>query len=151
MREETKKQVVEEIITTYYSDDGKFSSTIRKDVETYEASQKLKITPTMTFTMPEDSRLYKAIKITSRDEFLAWKGSCGRTRIVYVGCKEEDLLAKVSGYFITHYEDESDDCTPYYRIEPVKSFLRDLRDDIDYDQANLDMKRSVATDLEELK
>lgn len=150
MREETKKQVVEEIITTYYSDDGKFSSTIRKEVETYEACQKLEIIPLRTFTLPEDSRQYKIIKLTSRDAFLAWKGSCGRTRIVYVGCREEDLLAKVSGYFITHYEDEGD-CMPYYCIEPVKSFLRDLRDDIDYDQACLDMKKSTARDLEELK
>ena len=150
MREETKKRVVEEIITTYYSDDGKFSSIIKEEVEAYEACQKLEIIPVRTFTLPDDSRYYKIIKITSKDSFLAWKGSCGRTRIVCVGFKEEDLPAKVDGYFITHFEDEGD-CMPYYCIEPVKSFLRDLRDDIDYDQANLDMKRSTAMDLEELK
>lgn len=150
MREETKKQMVEKIITTYYSDDGKFNSAIKEEVETYEARQKLKIIPLRTFTLPEDSRQYNIIKITSRNMFLAWKGSCGRTRIVYVGCKEEDLLAKVSGYFIAYYEDEGD-CMPYYCIEPVKSFLRDLRDDIDYDQICLDRKKLTAMNLEELK
>lgn len=100
--------------------------------------------------MPEDSRKYEIVKITSRDALLSWKASCGHTRVVYRGCKEEDIPAKFSGYFIIYFNDEYD-CTPYYCIEPVKSFLRDLRDDIDYDQACLDMRRSVVADLEELK
>lgn len=150
MRAETKKQVVEKLITIYHSDDGKFSSTIKERVETYEASQKLKIISIKTFTLPEDSRKYEIVKITSRDALLSWKASCGHTRVVYRGCKEEDIPAKFSGYFIIHFEDEGD-CIPYYCIEPIKSFLRDLRDDIDYDQACLDMKKSVAMDLEEWK
>lgn len=152
MKEEKRTETIEKIITTYHSDDGKFNSTNKRDVEVYEAKQKCSLYLVTKFTLPTTSNDYFVYKISSREELILLEDFYRNT--YYGGVRlesfsEEDIPSKVCGYVICCYEDWSD--WPTTSIEPLDRFIDRLSDTIKQEQKELKQKVDALNLLKDLK
>lgn len=146
MREESTVKCVETKVTTYFSDDGKVSSSNKNEVELYEARQRSILKPLNSFYLPDKYNKYEIFKIDSRDDLLTYmdlhkdaKRYCDRFRA-------EDVPEKVKGYFISHYDDDGDN--NYYEFTPLDRFIKDLKGSIEADRKSLQQQEEALAILE---
>lgn len=147
MREESTVNYVETIKTTYFSDDGKFSSSYKEEVELYEAYQKSDLMPSKNFYLPEKSNSYFIFKINSRDDLLVYKDKHKDARIYFNGFREYDIPEKLNGYFISHYDTDSDNI--YYELTHIDRFIKDLEESIKEDRKTLKQQENAMVVLKE--
>lgn len=146
MREESIIKHIETKETTYYSDDGKYSSTNKAEVELYEARQKSSLKPLNSFYLPDISNKYELFKIDSRSDLLTYKDLHKDAKRYFDRFRAEDVPEKVSGYFISHYDDDGDN--NYYELTPINRFIKDLKGSIEVDKRNLQAQEEVLNILE---
>lgn len=146
MREESIIKHIEIKETTYYSDDGKYSSTNKSEVELYEARQKSNLKPLNSFYIPDKSNKYELFKINSRSDLLTYNDLHKDARRYFDRFREEDVPEKVRGYFISHYDDDGDN--NYYELTPIDRFIKDLKGSIEVDRKNLQAQEEARNILE---
>lgn len=146
MREESIIKHIETRETTYYSDDGRYSSTNKTEVELYEARQKSSLKPLNSFYLPDISNKYELFKIDSRNDLLIYKDLHKDAKRYFDRFRAEDVPEKVSGYFISHYDDDGDN--NYYELTPINRFIKDLKGSIEVDKRNLQAQEEVLNILE---
>lgn len=146
MREESIIKHIETRETTYYSDDGRYSSTNKTEVELYEARQKSSLKPLNSFYLPDISNKYELFKIDSRNDLLIYKDLHKDAKRYFDRFRKEDVPEKVSGYFISHYDDDGDN--NYYELTPINIFIKDLKGSIEVDKRNLQAQEEVLNILE---
>lgn len=149
MREESIIKHIETRETTYYSDDGRYSSTNKTEVELYEARQKSSLKPLNSFYLPDISNKYELFKIDSRNDLLIYKDLHKDAKRYFDRFRGEDVPEKVSGYFISHYDDDGDN--NYYELTPINIFIKDLKGSIEVDKRNLQAQEEVLNILEKYK
>lgn len=137
MKEIKETKLVETAITktTYQSDDGNCTSEDKEEVELYEAYQKSNLMPIKNFYLPEKSNSYFVFKINSKDDLLVYKDTHKDARIYFNGFREYDIPEKLSGYFISHYDNDYDNI--YYELTPIDRFIKDLEESIKEDRKTL--------------
>lgn len=142
MREEKQIKLVQVENSVYWSDDGRFSSSNREDVEVYEAQQKGQLKMIRSFKLPDQYNEHFIFRITSRSDFLLYKTYYSDMRKCYIGFKEEDVPNKVSGYFVHHL-----DISDYYTLTPVDKFLSCVEEDLQETKEKLQQQQEVANIL----
>ena len=147
MKEIKRTELVEKEVTIYQSDNGCYSSANKDEVELYEALRNNKLKRVEKFDLPEIYDSYYVFEIRTRADLLAWKYSCGSTKISFDGFSEKDVPEKISGYFVSHYE-ENGDCTPYYSLEPLYKFVKYLKQEVEEERHSLTIKENVLDLLE---
>ena len=131
--------------TIYQSDDGNCTSKNKEEVELYEAYQKSDLMPSKNFYLPEKSNSYFIFKINSRDDLLVYKDKHKDARIYFNGFREYDIPEKLSGYFISHYDDDGDN--NYYELTPISRFIKDLEESVKEDRKTLKQQEEALTVL----
>lgn len=147
MKEIKETKLVEAAITKtiYQSDDGNCTSKNKEEVELYEAYQKSDLMPSKNFYLPEKSNSYFIFKINSRDDLLVYKDKHKDARIYFNGFREYDIPEKLSGYFISHYDDDGDN--NYYELTPISRFIKDLEESVKEDRKTLKQQEEALTVL----
>lgn len=147
MKEIKETKLVETAITKtiYQSDDGNCTSKNKEEVELYEAYQKSDLMPSKNFYLPEKSNSYFIFKINSRDDLLVYKDKHKDARIYFNGFREYDIPEKLSGYFISHYDDDGDN--NYYELTPISRFIKDLEESVKEDRKTLKQQEEALTVL----
>ena len=147
MKEIKETKLVETAITKtiYQSDDGNCTSKNKEEVELYEAYQKSDLMPSKNFYLPEKSNSYFIFKINSRDDLLVYKDKHKDARIYFNGFREYDIPEKLSGYFISHYDDDGDN--NYYELTPISRFIKDLEESVKEDRKTLKQQEESLTVL----
>lgn len=147
MKEIKETKLVETAITKtiYQSDDGNCTSKNKEEVELYEAYQKSDLMPSKNFYLPEKSNSYFIFKINSRDDLLVYKDKHKDARIYFNGFREYDIPEKLSGYFISHYDDDGDN--NYYELTPISRFIKDLEESVKEDRKILKQQEEALTVL----
>ena len=143
MREESTVNYVETIKTTYFSDDGKFSSPYKDEVELYEARQKSSLKPLNSFSLPYKYNKYELFKIDSREDLLTYKDLHKDAKRYFDRFREEDVPEKIRGYFVSHYN--------YYELTPLDRFIKDLKGSIQEDRKLLQQQEEALSILENYK
>lgn len=69
-----------------------------------------------------------AIAKDERDDLLVYKDNHNDARIYFNGFRESDIPEKLNGYFISHYDTDSDNI--YYDLTPIDRFIKDLDESI---------------------
>ena len=151
MKEIRDTKLVKTAITkiTYQSDDGNCTSEDREKVELYEAYQKSKLMQIGNFYLPEKSNPYLIFKINSRDDLLVYKDSHKDARIYFDGFREDDIPEKVSGYFISHYDNDYDNV--HYELTHIDRFIKYLEESIEEDRKTLKQQEDAMRVLEKYK
>lgn len=147
MKEIKETKLVETAITKtiYQSDDSNCTSKNKEEVELYEAYQKSDLMPSKNFYLPEKSNSYFIFKINSRDDLLVYKDKHKDARIYFNGFREYDIPEKLSGYFISHYDDDGDN--NYYELTPISRFIKDLEESVKEDRKILKQQEEALTVL----
>ena len=135
--------------TAYQSDDGNCTSEDKEEVELYEAYQKSNLMFSRNFYLLEKSNLYFVFKINSRDDLLVYKDKHKNAKIYFNGFREYDIPEKISGYFISHYDDDGDN--NYYELTPINRFIKDLEESIKVERKILKQQKDVMSVLEKYK
>ena len=146
MREESTFKCVETKVTTYFSDDGKASSSNKDEVELYEARQKSSLKPLTSFSLPYKYNKYELFKIDSREDLLTYKDLHKDAKRYFDRFREEDVPEKVNGYFVSHYDDDGDN--NYYELTPLDRFIKDLKGSIQEDRKLLQQQEYALAILE---
>lgn len=148
MRTETKE--IKQTITQYISDDGKYVSTNKEEVEEYEAClNKAKIEPLFIFIRAEEDEIGYVYEINSREDFLLIKNQLSYPNIpkYYTDSSSKDLIGTTdTKYYVFAVRDGNTDY-PYYQISTVDEYIESLRNDMKYDEQEFLKKQKEDTDL----
>ncbi len=148
MRTETKE--IKQTITQYISDDGKYVSTNKEEVEKYEIRQSGKeIRPLFKVERTNMDETIYVYAVTSEEDFLSIKHKILPYPKYYIDFGRNDLI-EIDGvqYYVFSLIDNGTDY-PYYNISTIGRYIEDLKQDMEYDKR--EYLRKQAADVTLLK